>query len=59
MSPEAISYEAHSIIASAVQRRRNEGVKRAVAIVARAYGLTERKVVSYLRNQVPNPTAFE
>ena len=58
-SAQAISYEAHSYVLDAVQRRRGEGVKRAVAEVARRYGLGERRVVQYLRNQVKSPPAWE
>ncbi len=59
LTAEAIRTECHVTIVDAIQRRRQEGAARAIAAVARIFGFSERRVVSYQRNEVRNPPGWE
>jgi hypothetical protein len=56
---DELAAETHTAILDAIARRRDQGVKRAVDLVSRLYGMKPRRVVQYLRNEVRRPPADE
>lgn len=56
---DTFTQQSHLAIVDAITRRRDQGAAMAVHLVSRLYGLKERRVVQFLRNQVRRVPADE